>query len=441
MSNHHVFSLRNIMEEKKMNSKWELKEKSTGDLEVVVSGETWVKAQAEAKAKLAKNIELPGFRKGQAPAKLVEQRIAPQQILMEAIDLVAPEAYATAAQEHDLWVIARPSLDIKEITEESVTLVFSVAVRPEVTLGEYKDLGITKPEVTITEEEVEAQVKAMTEKNSELTVKEDGAVELGDTVVMDFEGFKDGVAFDGGKGENFPLEIGSGQFIPGFEEQLVGHTTGNEIEITVTFPAEYPAEELAGKETVFKVTIHEIKTKVVPTVDDELVKELNIEGVETVEAFRKHVEADLLTQKTNTVNDQFMNELLGKVVENAEVAIPDAMVEEETDRMVQEFAQRLQQQGFTLEQFQQMTGQQEDQIRETMRTDAHAKVNLRLVLDAIAAKEAIEASEEEVNAEYAAIATMYQMDIEKVKELVPADQISYDLRLRKAVELVQGTAK
>lgn len=424
-----------------MNSKWELKEKSTGDLEVVVSGETWVKAQAEAKAKLAKNIELPGFRKGQAPAKLVEQRIAPQQILMEAIDLVAPEAYATAAQEHDLWVIARPSLDIKEITEESVTLVFSVAVRPEVTLGEYKDLGITKPEVTITEEEVEAQVKAMTEKNSELTVKEDGAVELGDTVVMDFEGFKDGVAFDGGKGENFPLEIGSGQFIPGFEEQLVGHTTGNEIEITVTFPAEYPAEELAGKETVFKVTIHEIKTKVVPTVDDELVKELNIEGVETVEAFRKHVEADLLTQKTNTVNDQFMNELLGKVVENAEVAIPDAMVEEETDRMVQEFAQRLQQQGFTLEQFQQMTGQQEDQIRETMRTDAHAKVNLRLVLDAIAAKEAIEASEEEVNAEYAAIATMYQMDIEKVKELVPADQISYDLRLRKAVELVQGTAK
>lgn len=429
------------MEEKKMNSKWELKEKSTGDLEVVVSGETWVKAQAEAKTKLAKNIELPGFRKGQAPAKLVEQRIAPQQILMEAIDLVAPEAYASAAQEHDLWVIARPSLDIKEINETSVTLVFTVAVRPEVTLGEYKDLGVSKPVVEITEEEVETQVKAMTEKNSELVVKEAGTVELGDTVVMDFEGFKDGVGFDGGKGENFPLEIGSGQFIPGFEEQLVGKTTGNEFDVTVTFPAEYPAEDLAGKETVFKVTIHEIKTKVVPTLDDELVKELNIEGVETVEAFRKHVEADLLTQKTNTVNDQFMNELLGKVVENADVSIPDAMVEEETDRMVQEFAQRLQQQGFTLEQFQQMTGQQEDQIRETMRTDAHAKVNLRLVLDAIAAKEAIEASEEEVNAEYAAIATMYQMDIEKVKELVPADQINYDLRLRKAVELVQGTAK
>lgn len=424
-----------------MNSKWELKEKSTGELEIVVEGETWATAQAKAKEKLTANIEIPGFRKGQAPAKLVEGKINPQSVLMEAIDFVAAEAYAKAAEEHDLWVIARPSLDVKALSPEAVTLVFTVAVRPEVKLGQYTDLGIAKEEVTITPEEVEAQLKAIADRNAELVVKAEGTVENGDTAVIDFEGFKDGVAFEGGKGENFPLEIGSGSFIPGFEEQVIGMATGEAKDITVTFPAEYPAEELAGKETVFKVTVHEIKAKHTPSLDDEMVKELNIEGVETVEDFRKHVEADILNQKSAAAEDKFMNELLGKVVENAEVEIPDAMVEEETDRMVQEFAQRLQQQGFTLEQFKQMTGQEDAHIRETMRTDAHAKVNLRLVLDAIAKAENLEATEEEINAEYAAIATMYQMDVEKVKELIPADSIGYDLRLRKAVELIQNSAK
>ncbi|MGL5978639.1 MAG: trigger factor [Erysipelotrichaceae bacterium] len=424
-----------------MNSKWELKEKSTGELEIVVSGETWSNAQAKAFDKLAKNVNLPGFRQGQAPKKLVEKQISKQNILMEAIDFVAGEAYSQAAEEQNLWVIARPSLDVKEITEESVTLVFTVAVKPEVTLGDYKNLEVKREEVTISQEEIEAQVAQVTERNAELVVKTEGTVEMHDTAVIDFEGFKDGVAFEGGKGENFPLEIGSGSFIPGFEEQLVGMSAGEAKDITVTFPTEYPAEELAGKETVFKVTLHEIKTKTTPALDDELVKELNIEGVETVEAFRAHVEADLLKTKTASADDAFMNELLGKVVANAEVEIPDVMVEEETDRMVQEFAQRLQQQGFSMEQFQQMTGQQEDQIRETMRTDAHSKVNLRLVLDEVAKVEGFEISEEELDAEYAGIATMYSMEVEKVKELIPADSIKYDLRLRKAVELIQNSAK
>ncbi|MGL5541367.1 MAG: trigger factor [Erysipelotrichaceae bacterium] len=424
-----------------MNSKWELKEKSMGELEVVVAGDAWKAAQEKAFDKLAKNVNLPGFRPGQAPRKLVEKQISKQNVLMEAIDFVAGDAYASAAEEHDLWVIARPALDIKAIDENEVTLVFNVAVKPEVKLGDYKNLDVTKPVVEITEEEIEAQLKEAKERNAELVVKTEGTVAQHDTAVIDFEGFKDGVAFEGGKGENFPLEIGSGSFIPGFEEQLIGMATGESKDITVTFPEQYPAADLAGAETTFKVTVHEIKTKHTPELDDEMVKELNIAGVETVEQFRAHVEADLLKSKQNNADDAFMNELLGKVVENADVEIPEVMVEEETDRMVQEFESRLRQQGFSLEQFQQMTGQQDDQIRETMRTDAHAKVNLRLVLDEIAKVEGIQVTEEELDAEYAGIAAMYGMEAEKVKELIPTDSISYDLRLRKAVELIKDSAK
>ncbi len=421
-----------------MNTKWELEAKSTGKLEVEFSQEEWKKAQQAAFDKLAKNVNIAGFRPGKAPKELIAKQVNQGSVLMEAVEALAPQAYMAGVKEHNLEVVAQPSLDIKELDADKAVVVFTIAVAPTVTLGAYKGLGVKQEEVSVSAEEIDAQLVQAAARNAELVVKTEGTVETGDTAVIDFEGFLNGEAFDGGKGENFPLEIGSGSFIPGFEEQLVGMASGETKEIQVTFPTEYPAENLAGKETTFKVTVHEIKAKHTPELDDELVKELGIEGVETVEAFKKHVEQDILTNKTRANEDAFMNELLGKVVENATVEIPDALVDQEIDRMVQEFASRIQQQGFDLEQFKQMTGQDDEAIRAQMSNDAHAKVNLRLVLEAIAKEEKLEVTEEELNAEYATIAAMYNMEVEKVQSLIPADAIASDMVLRKAVDLIKA---
>ncbi len=421
-----------------MNTKWELEAKSTGKLEVEFSQEEWKKAQQAAFDKLAKNVNIAGFRPGKAPKELIAKQVNQGSVLMEAVEALAPQAYMAGVKEHNLEVVAQPSLDIKELDADKAVVVFTIAVAPTVTLGAYKGLGVKQEEVSVSAEEIDAQLVQAAARNAELVVKTEGTVETGDTAVIDFEGFLNGEAFDGGKGENFPLEIGSGSFIPGFEEQLVGMASGETKEIQVTFPTEYPAENLAGKETTFKVTVHEIKAKHTPELDDELVKELGIEGVETVEAFKKHVEQDILTNKTRANEDAFMNELLGKVVENATVEIPDALVDQEIDRMVQEFASRIQQQGFDLEQFKQMTGQDDEAIRAQMSNDAHAKVNLRLVLEAIAKEEKLEVTEEELNAEYATIAAMYNMEVEKVQSLIPADAIASDMVLRKADDLIKA---
>ena len=258
-------------------------------------------------------------------------------------------------------------------------------------------------------------------------------------IIYSIEGFKDGIAFDGGKGENYPLEIGSNAFIPGFEEQLIGMKSEESKEINVTFPESYQEESLAGQPCVFKVTVHEIKTKALPEVNDELIKLANIEGVETVEAFKEFIKKDMLDYKEKQADEKFTNELLTKVVENAQVEVPAVMIESETDNLVNDFAQRLAQQGFSLDQFKQMTGQSDEAIREQMAVDAESKVKVRLVLDAIAVKEALNPTEEEIEAEYQRIADMYQMDIAKVKELIDNDNISYDLRLRNAVKLIQDS--
>lgn len=254
-----------------MSSKWELKEHSVGELTTTVSGDTWKKAQNKAFKKLAKNVELPGFRKGQAPESLIKKHISTQSILMEAVEEVAGKALMDGVEEHDLQLVARPQLDFDGIDEEKVDFKFIITVKPEVTLGEYKNLDVKKADASVTDEDVAAEVTRLQERYAELVVKEDGAVEEKDTAVIDFEGFKDGVAFEGGKGENYPLEIGSGSFIPGFEEQLIGMKAEETREIKVTFPENYQAADLAGQEATFKVTVHEIKAKELPAADDELV--------------------------------------------------------------------------------------------------------------------------------------------------------------------------
>lgn len=423
-----------------MGSKWELKEKSTGELVATVEGETWKSAQKKAFNKIKRNINIPGFRKGQAPVALIKKQVPVQNILMDAVEEIANQVLSESVEEHDLWLVARPTLSIDEINEEKVILKFICAVKPEVKLGEYKNLPVKKKATRVTQKEIDAEVERLRERYADMEVKEDGAVENGDTAVIDFEGFKDDVAFEGGKGEDYPLEIGSGSFIPGFEEQLIGMSKGESRDINVTFPENYGAADLAGQPAVFKVTVKDIKCKVLPEANDELVKEAKIKDVETLEDYRAYMKKSLSENKERENEENFTNELLTKIVENAEVEIPDAMIDSETDQMVNEFKQRLSAQGFTLEQFAAVTGQDEEIIRGEMRKDAEKKVNVRLVLEAIAEAEDLTVSDEDIDAELQGIADQYGMPLEQVKQLISNDAVSYDLRQRKALELIKETA-
>ena len=423
-----------------MGSKWELKEKSTGELVATVEGETWKSAQKKAFNKIKRNINIPGFRKGQAPVALIKKQVPVQNILMDAVEEIANQVLSESVEEHDLWLVARPTLSIDEINEEKVILKFICAVKPEVKLGEYKNLPVKKKATRVTQKEIDAEVERLRERYADMEIKEDGAVENGDTAVIDFEGFKDDVAFEGGKGEDYPLEIGSGAFIPGFEEQLIGMSKGESRDINVTFPENYGAADLAGQPAVFKVTVKDIKCKVLPEANDELVKEAKIKDVETLEDYRAYMKKSLSENKERENEENFTNELLTKIVENAEVEIPDAMIDSETDQMVNEFKQRLSAQGFTLEQFAAVTGQDEEIIRGEMRKDAEKKVNVRLVLEAIAEAEDLTVSDEDIDAELQGIADQYGMPLEQVKQLISNDAVSYDLRQRKALELIKETA-
>ncbi len=424
-----------------MNSKWELKEHSTGDLTVSVEGETWEKAQKKAFAKLAKNVQLPGFRKGKVPANVLKRAVNPQSVMYEAIDEIANDVFLEAVKEQNLEIVGKASLDIDDISEAKVTMKFTVAIKPEVKLGDYKNLDVKKEAVTITDAEVNAQIKQIQERNADFVIREDDeAIENGDTAVIDFEGSKDGVLFEGGSGTSYPLEIGSGSFIPGFEEQCIGMKKGETKEITVTFPENYQAAELAGQEAQFKVTVHEIKYKQLNDFDDEMVKEQNIEGVETVDAFKEYTLKNLTEQKEQQVDEAFTNELLTKIVDGAEIDIPQAMIDEECDGLVNDFAHRLKAQGFEMDTYLKLTNMSEEALREQFAIDAKNKVSARLVLEAIADAESIVISEDDINTEIETIAKTYNMESEQVKQLIPSESVSYDLKMRKALELVKETA-
>ncbi|MEG0330475.1 MAG: trigger factor [Longicatena sp.] len=419
---------------------WEVKEKSTGELTTSISGDTWKDAQKKAFKKIAKKVNLPGFRPGQAPEALVKKQVNTQSVLMDAVDEVAGAALSEAIKEHDLWVVSRPSLDIVSIDEEQVTLKFIIAVKPEVKLGEYKNLDIKKEEVSVVDADIDDEITKLQERFADLVVKEEGKVENGDTAVIDFEGFKDDVAFEGGKGDNYPLVIGSGSFIPGFEEQVLGMKIEESKDINVTFPEEYQAADLAGQAVVFKVTLHEIKSKELPEINDELIKQAEIKDVETLDAFKEYTRKNLEVSKANEVNQKYESEILTAITESSEVEIPDVMIEDETDNLVNDFEQRLQSQGFGLEQFKQATGQSDEMIREEMGKDAHNKVKVRLVLEAIATAEKLEVSEDDINKELENVATTYNMPLEEVKKVISNDAISYDLRIRKALEFIKEAA-
>ena len=421
-----------------MKSTWTLKEKSNGVLSVSLDGEAWVKAQAKALKKLAEKTEIKGFRKGKAPIDRVKAALSEQEILINAVEVVAQEALEEGLKETKVEPISRPELGVEKIDAQEVLMTFTFDVKPEVVLGQYKDLGIKREAVSVTQAEIDAEVEKLREEFAELVLKETGHVENKDTAVIDFEGFKEGVAFEGGKGENYALEIGSNSFIPGFEEALIGLETGAVKDVELTFPENYQAEHLAGQKVVFKVKINEIKTKQLPEVNDEFAKTVNHHDTDTMAGLLEHLEMHLKEDKEQKADEEFTNAVLTKVVDAAKVDVPASLVSEETDRMMEDFNARLKQQGFSLEQFTQITGQSVESLREQMSKDAEGKVKVRLVLDAVADAEKLTVSEEETEAEYAKIAETYSMEVARVKELAPVETIAYDLRLRKAFDLIKA---
>lgn len=425
-----------------MKSSWTLKEHSEGVLEVIVDGDVWTKAQKHAFQYFKKNITMKGFRPGQVPEALLKKQISKEAIYEQAVENIANTVLAQAVQEQKLELVARPTLDYKDASDESVTLDFNCVVEPEVTLGEYKGLDIHKDEVEVTDEDVDKELERVQDCYADWVLREEGeaAVE-GDQVVIDFVGKKDGEAFEGGSGENYPLELGSQSFIPGFEDQLIGVKTGDVKDVNVTFPEDYQAKDLAGQDAVFTVTVHDIKYKERPEINDDLIKQLKRDGVETVEKFKEVTKEDLTKERERQAEDKFTSEVIKAASDNATVDIPAVMIENEVDSEYQQFVQRMQQSGFTVEQYYQATGQTEEDMKAQMRPEATDRVKNSLVLQAIVKAENIEISQEDVDKEYKEMSELYKMDVNQIKQLLPAYQVRADLAQQKALELIKTSVK
>lgn len=421
-----------------MKSTWTLNENSTGLLTVEVEEKAWKKAQDKTLENAIKNVEIQGFRKGQAPKELARKQVNEQMIMMDAVNAIANEAFVAGMVEQKIEPVATPELDIEAMTEDALTLKFIVTVKPEVELGEYKGLDIKRKRITVSAKDIEAELVKLQEEQAELQLKE-GAVENGDTVVMDFEGFKDGVAFEGGKGENYTLEIGSNSFIPGFEEAMIGMVSEDEKDLDITFPEEYHVEDLAGQPVVFKVKLHEVKTKVLPELNDEFVELLDDEEITSLDALKDSIKKNLKAQREQAEEDRVNEELVETISNNAKINIPAAMIEEELNQMFNEFNQRLAQQGMNFDLYSQILGQSEEDVKEQMREDAEKRVRTRLTLEKIAEVEGLKVGDEEIEKEFTTISEAYGMELDQVKNLVSPDAIGYDILLRKAMELVQET--
>ena len=426
-----------------MSVKWEKQEGNEGVLTIEVSAEDFNNALDQAFKKVVKDVQIPGFRKGRIPRNIFENRFGVESLYQDAVDFVLPGAYTKAIDETGIEPIDQPSIDVGEINKnEPVVFTATVQVKPEVTLGEYKGIEVEKKDIEVTDEDVDQALEELREKHVELIIKEDGEVEDGDTVVIDFEGFSDGEAFEGGKGENHSLEIGSGQFIPGFEEQLIGKKSGEETEVEVTFPEEYHAEDLAGKAATFKVKIHEIKAKELPELDDDFAQDVD-EEAETLEELKDKTRKDLEESKKQAAENEKRETLIEKASENAEVDIPDVMVETELDQMMKEFEQRLQMQGMTLEMYTQFSGQDEDQFKDQMRDDAKKRVKTNLTLEAIVAAEDLKVSEEEIDAEVEKMAEMYDTKKDQLIMMLGGNTtvLEQDLKFQKAMDFLIDQSK
>lgn len=413
---------------------------NTYEIEVTVTPEVFTEACKSAYMKQRKSIQIPGFRKGKATQGMIEKVYGEGAFYEEALEIVYPEAVTAAISEAELRTVDQPyDLEVPVMSKtEGVEMIMKVTVYPEVKLGEYKGLSATMLPTEASDEDVDKELENMRDRNSRLVSVDDRAAEMGDTAEIDFEGFVDGEAFEGGKGENYPLELGSGSFIPGFEEQVAGHNIDEEFDVNVTFPEEYAAE-LAGKDAVFKCKIHEIKKKEMPELDDEFVKDVS--EFDTLDELKADIKKQISEKKEQEAKTDFENQLIEQVVENMECEIPECMFAHRTDEMIQDYSYRLQMQGIDLNTYLSYLGQDMDSFKESFRSGAENQVKASIALEAIVDAEKIEATEEEIEAEIEKLAQQYQMETEQVKNAVPADQLASDIKTRKAVDLIVESAK
>lgn len=408
------------------------------ELTIKVEGQEWEKALDKAYQRVSKDAKIDGFRPGKAPKEVFLKKYGKESLYMEAADICINEAYVKTLQDNkDLEIVAQPELSLKSVDENGVEFTIALTLKPTVKLGKYKNLGVKKDEAVVSHDEIHHTMYEMQLRYAEMVTKE-GPVAMGDTVILDFEGFKDGVAFSGGKGENQSLKIGSNTFIPGFEEQLVGMNKGEEKEISVKFPDEYHSEELKGQPATFKVKINEIKHEIVPELNEEFFEDLGLEGVNDESALHEYVEQTIKARKEVDVENKYVDELLEAAAKNVEVEIPSAMVNDETDRMINQYAENLKMQGLSLEQFYQFTNSDEDALREQMKEEANKRVLYRLLLEAVADAEGINVTDEDAEAEAEVLADKYKMEKDKFLELFGGiAMVKYDLKMRKAIDTLK----
>ena len=425
-----------------MNLQVEKLEKNMAKLTIEVSADELEKALQNAYMRQKNKINMPGFRKGKVPRQMIEKMYGPEIFYDDAANSLIPKAYSEAYDECELEIVSQPEINVEQI-EKGKPIIFTaqVATNPEVTLGEYKGLEVDKVSTRVTQKEVDAKIQEEAEKNARTITVEDRPVQDKDEIILDFEGFVDGEAFEGGKGENYPLTIGSGSFIPGFEEQLIGAEPEKEIEVKVTFPEDYHAEDLKGKDAVFKCTIHEIKAKEIPEIDDEFAAEVS--EFDTLDEYKADVKAKIKEQKAADGKRKKEDQAVEKAIANATMEIPDAMVDTQARQMMDEFAQRIQAQGLTMDQYFQFTGMDREKMMEEMKPQALKRIETRLVLEAVAKAENIEISDEKLDEELAKMAEAYKMEVDKLKEFMgdaEKKQMKEDMAVQEAVTFLAENA-
>lgn len=404
---------------------------------ITIEGEEWKKAIDDAFKKLQKNANIDGFRKGKVPRDIFEKHYGKESLYHEAMDALLDEAYKRALEKNTEELVARPTLDVKSVDENGVTYSFVFVSRPEVKLGDYKKLGVKKEKIEVSKEEIEHEIMHLQEKYVDI-VTVDRKIKSGDIAIIDFEGFRDGIAFEGGKGENYSLEIGSHSFIEGFEEGLIGLKKGDSKDLNLKFPENYHAEDLKGKKVVFKVTVKEVKEKKMPELNEDFYLDLAIEGVNSKETLEKEIKSQIEVRKEHDFENKYIEELLDKATSNMKVEIPEEMVNDELDRIVEQYTNTLAMQGIKIEDFFRMTGSTEDDFRGHMKDEALNRIKSRLLLEEIAKKENIEVTSEMVDKELADLAEKYKMDASDIeKEYGGKSMIEYDIKMRKALEILK----
>lgn len=424
-----------------MTAKWEKTGTNDGVLTFSIPQVEVQKGLTQAFNKVKGNLNVPGFRKGKVSRQVFNKMYGEAALYEDALNAVLPAAYEAAVKEAGIDPVSQPQIDVESMEAgEDWVIKAEVTVKPEVKLGQYKDLEVSKQDREVTDADVDARLEREQQSQAELVIKEDAAAENGDTVVIDFEGFVDGVAFEGGKGENYSLELGSGSFIPGFEDQLVGQKADSNVDVTVTFPEDYQAEDLAGKEAVFKVVVHEVKGKELPELDDDFAKDVD-DTVETLDELKAKYRKELEETKEKSAEDAKDEEAIKKAVANAEIVeLPHVMVHDEVHRSMDEFLNNMQRQGISPEMYYQLTGSTEEDLHTQFEGEAGERVKTNLVIEAIAAAENIDASEEEIANEIQELSESYNMPVEQIKRVLTEDMLKHDIAMKKAVELITGTA-